>query len=134
MAAFDPALRSEQEAYARWLAWGTRLGFGALVVSYLLYVTGIVAPAIPTAQLPELWALPLPEYLARTHAPTGWTWLARIGTGDTLNLVGVAVLGATTLACYLRVLPVFARARERAYIAICLVEIVVLVAAAAGVF
>lgn len=131
---FDPTLRSEQEAYAHWLAWGTRLGFAALVVSYLLYVTGIVAPAIPTERLPELWTLPLPEYLARTHAPTGWTWLGKIGNGDFLNLVGVAILAAATLACYLRVLPLFVRARQRAYVAICLVEIVVLVAAAAGIF
>jgi hypothetical protein len=134
MADLDPSLRSEQETYARWLAWGTRVGFAALVVSYLLYVTGIVAPAIPTERLPELWALSLPEYLAQTHAPTGWTWLAKVGKGDFLNLVGVAILAASTLACYLRVLPIFVRGRQRAYIAICVIEIAVLVAAAAGIF
>jgi len=134
MAPFDPSSRPEQEAYARWLAWGTRVGFAVLVVTYLLYVTGIVAPAIPTERLPELWALPLGEYLAETHAPTGWAWLASVGKGDILNLVGVAILAASTLACYLRVLPIFVRARQRAYVAICMVEIAVLVAAAAGIF
>ncbi|HSN20882.1 MAG TPA: hypothetical protein VLS49_09400 [Usitatibacter sp.] len=134
MAKFDEALVTEQEAYAVWLAWGTRIGFIALVVTYFLYVAGIVAPSIPMERLPALWGLSLGDYLAATHAPTGWTWLGRVTQGDFLNLVGVAILAASTLACYFRVLPIFARSKERAFVAICVVEIVVLLAAAAGVF
>jgi len=134
MERFDPSLQSEQDAYAGWLAWGTRLGFGALVATYFVYVTGLVAPEIPLERLPELWSLPLDEYLAATNAPTGWNWLRRLHRGDLLNLVGVAVLAACTLACYLRVLPIFARAKERAFVAICVLEEAVLLAAAAGIF
>jgi len=131
---FDESLKTEQETYARWLAWGTRLGFGLLVATYLVYVAGLVAPGIAFERLPELWTLSLDQYLAATHAPTGWRWLGRLGQGDWLNLVGVAVLTATTLACYLRVLPIFARGGERLFVAICVLEVVVLVAAAAGIF
>jgi hypothetical protein len=134
MERFDASLESEQDAYAGWLAWGTRLGFGALVATYFVYVTGLVAPEIPLERLPELWSLPLDEYLAATNAPTGWNWLRRLHRGDLLNLVGVAVLAACTLACYLRVLPIFVRAKERAFVAICVLEEAVLLAAAAGVF
>jgi len=134
MAHFDQALEAEQEAYANWLAWGTRLGFIALVATFFLYVTGILAPAIPPERLPELWGLSLDQYLAATHAPTGWTWVRDLGQGDLLNLVGVAILAAATIACYLRVLPIFIRGRERAFVAICVAEVVVLVAAAAGIF
>ena len=130
----EAARRAEQETYARWLLWGTRIGFAALVVTYFLYVSGIVAPAIPVEKLPAIWGLPLDEYLAETHAPTGWSWVARIGNGDLLNLAGVAVLAASTLACYLRVLPIFVRTRERAFVAIAIAEIVVLLAAAVGMF
>jgi len=134
MAGRDESLRSEQDAYAGWLAFGTRFGFIALVLSYLVYVTGLVAPDIPPEQLPDLWSLPLDEYLAATHAPTGWSWLRRVHRGDLLNLAGVAVLATCTLACYGRVLPIFVRAGERALVAICVAEEVVLLAAAAGVF
>ncbi len=134
MAKFDETMASEQHAYANWLEWGTRIGFTLLVVTYFLYVSGIVAPAIDPARLPEIWGLPLDAYLAETHAPTGWRWVADLGQGDFLNLVGVAVLAATSIACFLRVLPIFAAKRERAFVAICVVEVAVLVAAAAGVF
>ncbi|HXZ49816.1 MAG TPA: hypothetical protein VEG27_12375 [Usitatibacter sp.] len=134
MAHFDESLQAEQRVYADWLAWGTRLGFGALVVTYLVYLSGLLAPAVAPQRLPELWGLSLTEYLAETRAPTGWSWLLNLGQGDMLNLVGVAVLAAITLACYLRVLPIFVRARERVFVAICVAEVVVLVAAAAGVF
>jgi hypothetical protein len=134
MAHFDESLHAEQEAYAGWLAWGTRVGFFVLVATYFLYVTGVLAPAIAPERLPELWRLPLAEYLAASHAPTGWRWVLRLGQGEALNLVGVAILAATTIACYVRVLPVFLRRRERIFVAICIVEVAVLLAAAAGVF
>ncbi len=90
--------------------------------------------AIAPERLPELWGMPLDRYLAATHAPTGWSWVRRLGEGDLLTLTGVAVLNFATLACYLRVLPVFARAGRRAFVVICVAEIAVLAAAAAGVF
>jgi hypothetical protein len=51
-----------------------------------------------------------------------------------MNLAGVAILAACTLACYLRVLPIFARGGERAFVAVCIAEVVVLLAAASGIF
>ena len=134
MARFDESLQAEQDAYAGWLAFGTRFGFIALAASYLVYVTGLVPPDIPPEQLPDLWSLPLDEYLAATNSPTGWSWLKRVHRGDLLNLAGVAVLAACTLACYGRMLPIFVRAKERAFVAICVAEEVVLFAAAAGIF
>lgn len=134
MARFDESLESEQDAYAGWLAWGTRVGFSALVATYFVYVSGLVDPDIPLERLPELWSLSLDEYLAATKAPTGWSWVRRVHRADLLNLIGVSVLAACTLACYLRVLPIFVRAKERAFVAICVLEEAVLLAAAAGVF
>jgi len=134
MPKLDESTRIEQEAYAGWLANGTRTGFIVLVATYFLYVTQLVAPDVPLERMPELWGLPLEDYLAATNAPTGWRWLARIQLGDLMNLAGVAILAACTLACYLRVLPIFARRGERALVAICVAEEIVLLAAAAGIF
>jgi hypothetical protein len=39
-----------------------------------------------------------------------------------------------TAVCYARVLPLFVRARDRVFAAICIAEIIVLVAAASGIF
>lgn len=123
-----------QAAYARWLAVGSRIGFGALVVSFFVYMTQALPPGIAPAELPRFWGLPYAQYIAQTGAPSGWQWALRLGESDLLNFVGVAILGSLTLVCYLRVLPIFARRRERAFVAICVLEIVVLAAAASGLF
>lgn len=124
--------RAEQEVYARWLAYGVRLGFGALVVSFIVYMTRLVPPGIRPEDLPRYWGLPVVEYVKATGAPTGWSWVWRLGESDLLNFVGVAILGSTTLICYLRMLPLFLRARARVFAAICIAEIAVLAAAASG--
>ena len=132
MAAGADRVPAEQRLYARWLAAGVGIGFAALLASFVVYLTGLLPPSIEPSRLPEYWGLPVAEYVAKTGAPTGWSWLWRLGQGDLLNFAGVALLGMTTVACYLRVLPHFARTGQRAYVAICIAQIVVLAAAASG--
>lgn len=122
----------EQDRYARWLAFGVRLGFAALVASFVVYMTGLVPPGIRPENLSAYWGLPVADYVRATGAPTGWSWIGRLGESDLLNFVGVGILGTTTIACYLAVLPIFARARERVFVLICIAEIAVLAAAASG--
>lgn len=122
----------EQKVYARWLAAGVATGFSLLVVSFVIYLSGILPPSIPPQMLPQYWGLPVAEYVKATGSPTGWSWVRRLGEGDLLNFAGVAILGATTIVCYLRMLPLFIRTRQRLFAAICLAELVVLAAAASG--
>ena len=122
----------EQAIYARWLSAGVGVGFVALLASFIAYVTGLVPPGIAPELLPSYWGLPVAEYVRATGAPTGWSWIRRLGEGDLLNFAGVAILGCTTIVCYLRLIPEFARSRRRLYVAICIAEIVVLGAAASG--
>lgn len=129
-----PERKAEQEIYARWLAWGVRIGFTALVGTFFVYVAGIVPPGVAPERLPGLWGMPVGDYIAATGAPTGWSWVLRLREGDLLNLVGVAILASASIACHLRVLPLFMRSRERVFVAICIAQIVVLVSAAAGIF
>ena len=120
--------------YARWLAAGVIAGYSVLTVSFVIYLTGVLPPSIPPEKLPALWGLPYREYIAATGAPTGWSWVKRLGQGDLLNFFGVAILCITTLACYLRMLPRFFAAKgTRALAWLAFAEIVVLVAAASGI-
>ena len=124
--------KREQVVYARWLSAGVGVGFVALLASFIAYVTGLVPPGIAPELLPRYWGLPVAEYVRATGAPTGWSWIRRLGEGDLLNFAGVAILGSTTIVAYLRLIPVFAASRQRLYVAICIAEIVVLAAAASG--
>lgn len=120
----------EQRLYAAWLDVGSKIGFVALVITFFIHVFGLVPPGIALEHLPLYWHLPVADFIRMTGAPTGWAWIARLGEADLLNFVGVAILGLVTVACYVRVLPLFVRARNRVFVAICIAEVLVLLAAA----
>lgn len=123
----------EQRLYARWLDLGTRIGFVVLMITFLVHLLEVIPSHVPIEDLPRYWTLPVADYIAATGAPTGWGWLQRLHRGDYLNFVGIALLAAVTIVCYLRVLPAFVRAGDRAFATICALEIVVLLVAAAGI-
>ena len=66
--------------------------------------------------------------------PSGWGWLALVGYGDYLNFVGLCLFALLTAACYVRIVPVLLAHGERLQAAIACLQILVLVAAAIGVF
>ena len=130
----NPYASPEQLRYASVLSVGVRAGFVMLVLSFAAYVTGFIRPYIPADQLPAYWGLPVREFVKATNAPTGWGWVSLVGYGDMLNLVGVTVLAGISAVSSLAILPIFARRGERALLLISVLQIVVLVASASGVF
>ena len=123
---------NDPQVYARWLDWGTRLSLAVLVAAFLAYVFGLTPAALPLAEMPRFWRLPLERYLALSGSPTGWGWVAMLDKGEYQNLVGVALLGLVTVVCYLRVLPLLLGRRERLQAAIVAAQVLVLVLAASG--
>ena len=112
-----------------------------LLVTFALYVLGVVSPAVPIQELPNYWTLSAHEYLEainheflhREHLVTGWEWMAVLNRGDYLNFAGIALLAAVTIVCYLGILPTLLRKRDWIYSAIALFEIIILVLAASGI-
>ena len=123
-----------QEAYARWLDACTRLSFAASLAAFVLYVSGAIPSYLPLDALPRYWGLPVGEFLRQTGAPSGWGWLQRLGGAEYLNLACMALLGLVTALCYARIVPVLLRLGERLQAALAMTQIVVLLAAASGVF
>jgi hypothetical protein len=124
---------NEQIIYARWLDWGTRISLAVLVAAFLAYVLGVTPAALPLAEVPRFWGLPLERYLALSGAPSGWGWLAMLDKGEYQSMVGVALLGLVTVLCYLRLLPALLVRGERLQAAIVVAQVVVLLLAASGV-
>lgn len=122
----------EQLRYARWLEWGTRVGLAALILIFLAYGIGLVEPHVPHSRLPEVWNLPVSQFLAATGLPTGWGWLAFAHRGDIANLLGIAMLTGASLLALLALLPLYLRQRERLYAALCVAQVAVLLLAASG--
>lgn len=123
----------EQIVYADLLDIGMKIGLGGMVAMFLLYVSGMIAPQIPLADLPKYWSLPLHDYLEQSGAPTGWGWAKLLGKGDFLNILPVAFLSTITIVCYARILPMLRAKGDNIYATIVVVEILVLALAASGI-
>ncbi|MGQ0545437.1 MAG: hypothetical protein ACT4P3_08920 [Betaproteobacteria bacterium] len=125
---------NEQRLYARWLDWGTRIALAVLAATFLAYVLGFSPAALPLAEVPRFWTLPLDRYLALSGWPVGWGWLRLLDKGEYQNLAGVALLGLVTVVCYLRVLPALLARGQRLQAALAAAQVLVLLAAASGLF
>lgn len=128
----SPYAAPEQPRYAGVLEACVRAGFFLLVLSFVLYMLEVPKPLIPLDQLPQYWGLPVDEFVRATHAPTGWAWLAMIGHGDMLNLVGIAVLAGAPALASIAVLPVFARRGEYALLVVALLQLMILLISASN--
>ena len=123
----------EQGEYGILLDKMVNLGMIFLLVAFGLYMLGILEPLVPIEQLPQAWTLSLDEFIAQTGAPTGWSWVNHIMTGDYLNFAGIAFLAAVTGICYLVLLWGFIQDGHKLYITLTLIEIALMVLAAANV-
>jgi len=123
----------EQLAYAKLLDLGMKVGLLTLIITFVIYLTGILAPHIPLTDLPKYWALPVHSYLEQTGTHPGWTWVGMLNKGDFLNFTGIAFLAAVTLACYLRIVPILFKNRDAIYGIIAIIEVLVLALAASGI-
>ncbi|HEX9887654.1 MAG TPA: hypothetical protein VGA70_14245 [Longimicrobiales bacterium] len=136
-----PSVSEEQLLYAKILAAGMYAGLAILLATFAVYMLGIVDPAVPIEDLPNYWTLPVHEYLEainhdylqRDHSLTGWWWLTAVGHSDYLNFVGITILAAVTIVCYVGIIPTLLKNRDRAYAVMAAVEVVVLTLAASGV-
>ena len=124
----------EQLVYAAALDVGMKVGFAILVATFAVYISGLLAPHVPFAELSDYWGLPVGEYLAAAEVPTGWNWLALALTGDHLNFVSIAFLAGVTIVCYARILMYPLKNRDYLFAGIIVAQIVVLLLGASGIF
>jgi hypothetical protein len=122
----------EQLRYARVLDWGSKIGLVVLLLSFAAYLTGLMEAHVPPERLPGLWIHPVGRYLELTQSPIGWGWLSLIHLGDMAGLLGIAILSGGSVACLLALVPVYGARGDKAFVAICLAEVAVVVLAASG--
>lgn len=124
----------EQTAYADILFYGCWVGLVIMLVSYLVYVTGILPPHVPLDHLTDYWSKPVSHYLETAHVPTGWGWTSLLGQGDFLNFIGIALLAGLSIVCYVRTIPALFRKKDTIMAWIAVAEVIVLLVAASGIF
>lgn len=128
-----PKATEEQLSYAKLLDIGMKFGLLMLVITFIIYLSGILPAYIPLNDLPKYWGMPVKEYLKATGIHPGWTWVHLLGKGDFLNFVGISFLAGITTLCYVRILPILFRKKDTVYGMIAIIEVLVLVLAASGI-
>ncbi len=129
----DLKATEEQFAYAKVLDIGMRTGLFILVITFFVYLAGVLTPHIPIEELPQYWGMPVHEYLKATGLSSGWAWIDLAGKGDFLNFIGIAFLSGLTILCYMRIVPILLRKKDIVYCILAIMEILVLVFAASGI-
>ncbi len=129
-----PAVEQSEEhlRYALLLDRGTRIGLAVLVVTFAIYVLDVLQHHVPVQRLPQLWGLSVERYLEATHSPTGWGWLWLLHRGDILGMVGIVILAGCSVVCLLALVPLYRRRGDKAFVALCLAEVAVVLLAASG--
>lgn len=122
----------EQINYANLLVKGNKIGLGLMVVTFFVYVFGILEPHVPMDQLTVLWEGQAHHYLEEGNVPRGWGWVGLLGSGDFLNFLGIAILAGLTIVAYIPLVPAFLKKGDKIYAGICVAEILVLLVAASG--
>jgi hypothetical protein len=130
----QPIVSKEQLAYARGLDAGVKFALGVLVVGFICYLSGLLPSAVPLERLPDLWGLPVAQYLERAGMPHAWGWIAMLGHGDVLSLASIAFLLSISTFCLLLLLPGYVRSRDWPYLMITLAVIAVIAVAATGAY
>lgn len=123
----------EQLTYAKVLDAGMKIGLLGLIVLFIIYLVGIFEPYIPVKDLPKYWSLSVHEYIKETGIHQGWTWLKLLNKGDFLNFLGITFLAGVTIVCYIAVIPVFFRKKDKVYGFLAILEVLVILLAASGI-
>ena len=129
----DTNAPAEQLVYANILFYGCWSGLALMLVTYILYVTGIMDPYVSMDNVVKYWALPVGQYLADNNVPTGWGWSTLLNHGDFLNFLGIALLGGLTIVAYVPVTLAYFKKKDYAFALIALLEVLVLCFAASGI-
>jgi hypothetical protein len=112
---------------------GMKIGLAVLIIAFFIYVLGWLPVRVPMEELPRLWAMPASDYLRATGMPGGWGWIAFLGRGDVLPLLGIALLSAVPLVSVLALAPLYAARQDWIYCMIVVVQSGVIALAASGV-
>ncbi len=123
----------EQITYANILSYGAWAGIIVMVITYLIYISGLLAPHIPLHEVPNYWGLSADQYLHEANVESGWGWAVLLGKGDFLNFLGIAFLGVLTIIGYIMLIFAYIKKSDTVYTGIAVLEVLVLVLAASGI-
>ncbi len=124
----------EQITYANLLFYGSWAAIAILLITFFVYVTGVLDSYIPINEVSQYWTMPVSQYVQEANVPTGWGWATLLGKGDFLNFIGIALLAGMTIVCYIVILPYYVKKKDIAFVVLIILEVLILCLGASGIF
>jgi len=119
--------------YAKVIDRAAKLGFLLLLLTFSVYISGILTPYVPLEHLSQYWGVSAAKYLEATQIQPDWGWVAKLHHGDMLNFFPITILAGVAIFGYLCLVYKFFRNREIILGMIVIFQIMVLILAASGV-
>ena len=104
-----------------------------MILTYSIYLFGILDPYLPLEKVPVYWQMSVHEYVEKANIPIGWGWVKLLNKGDFLNFIGLALLGGMTIICFCTLIPAYIRKRDWPFVVISICEVLILALAASGI-
>lgn len=127
-------IEKEELVYANILNKGVKIGFIITVITFIIYISGILPPHIPLNDLPKYSKMSTEEYLTAANIPAGWRWLSMIHKSDFINFIGVVFFSGFIIICYAVIIPIFFKKKDRIYGFLAILQFFILLLAAAGIW
>ena len=128
----SPQAPPEQLTYANLLFYGSWAAIAILVITFGVYVSGMLESHIPIDEISQYWAMPVSQYVHEANVPTGWGWTTLLGKGDFLNFIGIVLLAGMTIVCYLVLIPSYVKQKDTIFVVLVILEVLVLCLGASG--
>ncbi len=122
-----------QLTYATVLSWTSTLGIIFVVAGYLVYVFQLLPSTVSPSEVAMHWHLRAAELHKIVPVPSGWDWIYQLGRGDVLSYASVVYLSSVTMLCLAVIIPLFLKEKDMIYAVMTLLQVLVLVFAAAGI-
>jgi hypothetical protein len=122
-----------QIAYAGILHIASSVGIVLIVAGYIAYVSGVLPTAISAPEVAQHWHLKASEFHKAVHFPGGWQWTDYLGLGDVISYASINYLAFVTVICLTWIIPAFIREKDRIYTVMTILQVMVLLFAAAGI-
>ena len=129
----NPKPMPEQIAYANVLFIGAWAGILIMIITYFIYISGLLPPHVGIELINENWDKGVDEFLKITNSPHGWAWIRLINEGDYLNFIGIVLLAVLTIICYLFLILGYKNRKDWNYLLISVLQVLVLTIAASGI-
>ncbi len=112
---------------------GSKIGLSATIISFILYLGNLIPSQVPIDRLSSLWVLPLGEFKQAAGIETKpWYWLGGFRFSDGLATISICFLAVLIGIAYAYSAYTFSKERSRTYAIMAVLEVILILAAMAG--